>query len=113
MNIMNIVRHIVVACLFVSICSCSCNSSSSSSNSRNSIDGEYSLSVATGNVHLSIYGDSWVSTIDGLNGRSYSSGSISDGILYKDPSGPFEQRMAMGSIKGNTVYFLNHKMTKR
>ena len=110
MNIKNIVRHIAVACLFVSICSCSCNSSS---NSRNSIDGEYSLFVATGNVQLSIYGDSWDSTIDGLNGRTYSSGIISGGILYTDPSSPFEQRRAVGSISGNTVYYLNHRMTKR
>ena len=110
MKIKNIVRYLTVTCLFVSICSCSCNSSS---NSRNSIDGEYSLSTAVGTVYLSIYGNSWDSTTDGLNGRTYSSGVISAGTLYTNPSSTYEQRRAVGSVRGNTVYYLNHKMTKR
>ena len=39
-------------------------------------------------------------TISPYMGRSYSSGRISDGILYKDPSDPFEQRTLQKSRKG-------------
>lgn len=85
----------------------------SGSGSRSSVNGDYTVSTAVGSVKLHISGNTWKSTIDGLNGETHSSGTISGGTLYTKPKSRFEQPMRVGSIKGNTVYYLNHRMNKR
>lgn len=85
----------------------------SGSGSRSRVNGDYTVSTAVGSVELHISGNTWESTIDGLNGVTHSSGTISGGTMYTKPKSRFEQPMRVGRIEGKTVYYLNHRMNKR
>ena len=87
--------------------------SGSGSGSRSRVNGDYTVSTAVGSVELHISGNTWESTIDGLNGVTHSSGTISGGTMYTKPKSRFEQPMRVGRIEGKTVYYLNHRMNKR
>lgn len=98
----------VLFCVFATIYGCG-----SGSGSRSRVNGYYTVSTAVGSVELHISGNTWESTIDGLNGVTHSSGTISGGTMYTKPKSRFEQPMRVGRIEGKTVYYLNHRMNKR